>query len=241
MNNKTVIISGSGSLAMAFASKLQAEDWQVAMLGRKKPENFSGIFLNCDFNQPEQIRQAVRLAKENLGSFSAAVHTAVSRIVRKRILDISAEDFTQSFSVDIFGGFVFLQSAAEFMKDQGFGHLVAISTEAVENKEAPMGMAGYASAKYALKGMLKIFKQELEKKQIAVCALAPGFMETKLNSDLPPRLIDFIKEQQGGQLISPDQVAETLNQILNMPFNSCSGKNFFIKPGHKLNVESRDF
>jgi NAD(P)-dependent dehydrogenase (short-subunit alcohol dehydrogenase family) len=229
MTKPTAIITGSGALATAFAKKLSNLNWQVAILSRKKSPDFDGLFYECDFTQTEQVVKAVALAQKDLGEISAAIHTAVSPIVRKRALDISVEDFETAFSVDVFGGFAFLQSVGRLMKQQGQGRIVALLTEAIEGKAVPAAMAGYVSAKFAVKGLLKVLHQELEASNIAVSALAPGFMDTPLNSDLPPRLIEFMKEQQGGKLTTPENGAEVLYQVLTLPPAECAGKTFFVQ------------
>lgn len=242
MTNNTAIISGSGALATAFAQKLTDCGWQAALLSKSKPKNFAGLFYLCDFTSAQQVKDTVLAASRQLGGLTAAIHTAVSPIARKRTLDISVSEFTDSFLVDVFGGFAFFQSAGRIMKEQGHGRIVALTSEAIESPEAPSAMAGYVSAKFALKGLLKVLHRELAGAHIAVSALAPGFMDTPLNRDLPPRLIEFIKEQRGGELTTPIRVAEALYDILTMPEQECAGKTFFVfADRHSPPSQSKNF
>ena len=240
MDNRTIIISGSGALATAFFNKLSGLGWQVAILALHEPKNFNGFFFKCDFTQDKEIETAVLKVKEQLGTITAAVHTAVSPICRKRALDISYKEFVGAFLVDVFGGFVFAQAVGRIMKEQGFGRIIALSSEAVEDKSAPAGMAGYVSAKFAVKGWLKVMSQELGNFNVAVSALAPGFMDTPLNRDLPSRLLEFIAERQGGKLVTPEEVADVLGKVLTLQHKDCSKKTFFVRPGGGF-IPGQDF
>jgi NAD(P)-dependent dehydrogenase (short-subunit alcohol dehydrogenase family) len=212
------------------------------VFARSKRKNNQVLFYECDFTQPQKIFNTVNLAISDLGEIHAGIHTAVSPILRKRAMEITPQDLQESFSVDLFGGMVFLQSIGRHMITQGFGKLLAITTRAIEDQVLPSRMSGYLISKFALKGLLKILHQELFKSNIAVSALAPGFMDTPLNSDLPPRLIELIKEQSQGGLILPEQVGEAVYKILSMNIQESSGKTFFIdSEAETIKLTSRGF
>ena len=77
-------------------------------------------------------------------------------------------------------------------------------------------MGGYVVAKQALAALLKEMHAEVESFGVRVNAVAPDFLDTPLNSDLPQRLIEWGKETRPNNLlVTPKDVADEIYSLIN--------------------------
>ena len=89
------------------------------------------------------------------------------------------------------GAFLTARAAAKIMMKQRRGHIVFVSSFAAFHPS--FGQSSYASAKSALIGLAKSLAQELGSRNIRVNVIVPGFMETKMTSDLPETVVDSVR------------------------------------------------
>ncbi len=210
MNKKIIAITGSGGLGTAAAQNFLAAGWQVFILSQT-----SGVagceFIECDITRADQVETSFK----KIPFLDAFIHTAVSRPVIKKIFALSREEFLSSFEVDVFGGFNVIKKAAEVMKGTA-GSILALGSLYAETGVPHPSLAGYVSAKLALRGFLRQLHEELAGTKLRVNMLAPGLVPVGLNKDMPEAVVNFMAEKMPkGFVQSPAEVAEALFEITN--------------------------
>ncbi|MES2203234.1 MAG: SDR family oxidoreductase [Patescibacteria group bacterium] len=220
---KILISGGMGGIGRATAVRLAKDGHRVCVLYHHTPKDTADAFvaslgeghtaLPCDMSQTAQIGDMVQEAYERLGGLDVCVHAAVSPLVRQKMATITLQDFRAQFEVTTFGGLALFQAVLPYLQQQKRGVLIGITSATLEGR-APSGMAGYLAAKFALHGVLRDLAAEVGA-AIAVHELAPGFVDTPLNADLPQPVREFITSRTPTQ--TPEDVAADIAKLCVLP------------------------
>jgi 3-oxoacyl-[acyl-carrier protein] reductase len=97
--------------------------------------------------------------------------------VGRPLEEISVDDWTAIFRVNVDGAFYFAQAAAPTMKRQGRGRIINISSGAGLGVSLT-GIQAYASAKAAQIGLTRQLAHELGQFGVTVNNVAPGFVRS---------------------------------------------------------------
>lgn len=242
MRQKNAVITGAGGLGVAIAKKFLQEGYQVFLLSKTKKELFADFaqqfkFLVCDLSDESQVASAFALIEAQAGPIDACVHTAVSPLVRKNILDVSKEEFKSQFQTDLFGGFSVFKCAAAIMKEQGSGSIIGVSSIYTEPGIAHPPLAGYVSSKFALRGLLRELAEELAPFSVRVNAVAPSFVATGLNKAVPERMVEFLKEKNPMRsLVTPEDVASVIFFLCSDAARTLTGLHIPVSFGECMNL-----
>ena len=208
-----VISGGRGGVGSAIGKKLLEEGFTVIALGRTASSG-DPSFVQCDITNERSAADAIAAIVKTHGSINLAVHAAVGRILRKNLLDMGRAEFEEQFAVDVFGGFCFLREAGKIMKEQRSGALIGILSRVIYPGVSHPKMGGYVVAKNAMRGLLAELDQELSPFNVRVNGIAPDFMDTSLNADLPKEVRQFIIERgTAGSIRTPEDVARAVSYL----------------------------
>ncbi|MDQ7251203.1 oxidoreductase [Dongia sedimenti] len=86
------------------------------------------------------------------------------------------DQLTHIFAVDVFAPFRIIRTALPYLRAQGSGHIVNITS--VAGRAPAAGYSLYAAVKFALEGLSASLAQELAPFGIKVTAVAPGAFRT---------------------------------------------------------------
>lgn len=220
----TIISGGQGGIGAATATRLARDGYTIGLLVRTESKTVteflqtlpgSGHFYCiCDVSKEEDVIRSIETILGKTKTIDVLIHTAVEPIIRKSALHITSQEFRKQFEVDTFGGFNLFSHIGNIMKKQNHGSIIGVLTVAIEENGNGGNMVGYVSSKFALKGLLRELSKELSKNNVRVNAVSPGFVPTKLNADLPERIIDFVKEASPiKQVTSAEDVANVISEI----------------------------
>ncbi len=229
---KVAIVCGYGDVGKAVAKKLAEQGYAVAIISRSFDANSEYVFFKCDIRDMAQVQEAVRQITEKFNNIDACIYTAASEIKRQHMLDLSAEEFREDFETLVFGGFNVLKEIGQVMKNQKHGTVIGVTSAVTEPNYASGKMGGYVAAKYALRGVLRQMNHELLGHGVRVHAVAPGFMRTKLNKDIPGRMDDFLVEKNPMKhLVTPEEVAEVVLFLISDKAKYLSGLSVPVTAG----------
>lgn len=163
-----LVTGASRGIGRATAERLRADGWKV-----ETAERASGV----DLRDPDQARAAV----ERLPRIDALVANA-GVIVRKSALEHSLQDWRGVIDLNLTSVFVLAQAAARRMVEQGGGAIVLMASQLAFF--GGVNASSYAASKGGLVQLAKSLSNELAGRGVRVNAVAPGWIETDMTSDI---------------------------------------------------------
>lgn len=125
------------------------------------------------------------------------------------VLRMKDEDFDAVLNTNLRGAFFFLREAAKIMTRQRDGRIINISS--VVGQMGNAGQINYSAAKAGLIGMTKSAAKELGSRSVTVNAVAPGFIETDMTSNLAEEVRkSYVSAIPLGRLGSAQDVADAV-------------------------------
>ncbi len=116
------------------------------------------------------------------------------------------DDFKDIMQVNLYAPVLISQYAIKEMLKRKKGTIINISS--ISGIDITSGNAAYGASKAALISVTKTMARELAKINIRVNAIAPGFVETSMNKQIPPEYMNSVMQQIAlGRLAKPEEVA----------------------------------
>ena len=131
--------------------------------------------------RPRKLKLAPVKGTAAFGSLDVLVNNAGIGFYRL-FLDTTLEEWERVLRINLTGAFLVAQAAARRMVEQGSGRISNISS--VSAQRGGTGRAAYGSSKAALTLLTKVMAVELAPAGIAVNAIAPGPIATRLTEHL---------------------------------------------------------
>jgi NADP-dependent 3-hydroxy acid dehydrogenase YdfG len=165
--SRTAVIAGAGpGLGESIARKFADEGLEVALLARTEsyletlaedlPTRAIGV--PTDLADPGEIDAAFQVVREEFGPVGVLVNHA-SSAAWSGIRDGSLENFERAWRVAARGGYACSAAVVDGMVDRGDGTILFTgATSAIRGRA---GAVGFASAKFAVRGLAQSLAQEL--------------------------------------------------------------------------------
>jgi NAD(P)-dependent dehydrogenase (short-subunit alcohol dehydrogenase family) len=178
---KTWFITGiSRGLGLALAQAVLADGDAVigtVRSGRPALEAAPGKLqvVTLDVADGAAAETAIRQAFARAGRIDVIVNNAGYGLLgaTEKATD---QELARIFAVDVFAPFRIIRAALPFLRAQGSGHIVNITS--VAGRAPAAGYSLYAAVKFALEGLSVSLAQELAPFGINVTAVAPGAFRT---------------------------------------------------------------
>lgn len=233
--NKIVIITGAGSgmgkeLCRYFAERgwavgaadISSEGAQntVAELSPLHPHIFS---IGVDTRVSGDVKNMIAACIKRFGRVDALVNNAgITDKQHRRILDTPYTIWQDIVSTNVTGSYTCLKECAEFMRKQGAGNIVNITSLLGQRGYARMGDAAYGISKAALEMLTECAALELAESHINVNSAYPGVkVHTGFFDDLDP---DEKKE-----LAEPGILNELVYLLCMLEPGELSGKSICVQ------------
>jgi 3-oxoacyl-[acyl-carrier protein] reductase len=211
------VTGGSHGLGYAIAQNLLAEGCRVAICARdgKRLSDAAavlgaGVFAQtADVAKPGQVEAFIEAAAGHFGQLDILVHSAGGG--GGAGLGAPDAEFIQSLEVNAVAGLRAARAAVPFMRRQGRGRIIFISS--VYGRESG-GRTGYNMAKAAEISLAKALSRELASDNILVNSVAPGSLMfpgsswERRQQQNPEGIAAFVKSDLPlGRFGKPEEVA----------------------------------
>ena len=165
-----------------------------------------GIKLNVTDN--EQIASLIKSVNEDFGSIDILINNA--GITRDNILLRMKEDeWEDIINTNLSSLYKMSKSVLRGMIKKRSGRIISITS--VVGAMGNAGQSNYAAAKAGMIGFTKSLAREVGVRGITVNAVAPGFIETDMTSNLPGEQKEALASQiPMGRLGTADEVANAV-------------------------------
>lgn len=219
VNGKVILVTGSAQGLGAAICKTMAEDGAKVIatdVNESKLEKMVDEILGSGGNiksysmnvgDEKNVEEVIHKIIEGYGHIDAVINNAGIDFT-KSIEEISYDEWNKVIQVNLTGPFNVSKAVYPFMKKNGSGHIVNITSTAA--KRAWPNATAYHASKWGLLGLSHALHSEARKDHIKVTALVAGGMQT-------PFILERFPEVDPNVLQDPKNVAETVKYILCQP------------------------
>lgn len=196
---KSVFVTGgSGGIGEKICEKFAKNGCFVGVgynANKEAAENLArkigGIAVKINVSDSSSVTEAIEKFAKRCGEVDVLVNCAGTALPIKTILDVSEEEYDKTFDVNMKGIFLVTKAVLPHMLEKG---------GAIINVSSMWGIVGgsceavYSATKAAVIGFTKALAKEFAGANIRVNAIAPGYIETKMNSAFSENDKELIKE-----------------------------------------------
>ncbi|MEC4985963.1 MAG: 3-oxoacyl-[acyl-carrier-protein] reductase [Oscillatoria sp. PMC 1068.18] len=193
------LASEGAKVVVNYARSSQAAEEVVAEITAAGGE---AIARQADVSDEAQVDNLVKQTLEKFSKVDILVNNA--GITRDTLLlRMKPKDWQAVIDLNLTGVFLCTRAVSKLMLKQKSGRIINIAS--VAGQMGNPGQANYSAAKAGVIGFTKTVAKELAQRGITVNAIAPGFIETDMTSDLKSdEILKYIPLNRYGK---PEEVA----------------------------------
>lgn len=226
LKGQTAFITGSTrGIGLAIAKAFAKQGVHIILNGRRpvsetliaeiRAFGVECIGISGDISNSEEVKEMVKKANE-FAPVTILVNNA-GMTNDKLLLRMNEQDFEQVLKVNLTGSFNMTQQLLKGMLKQRKGTIINISS--VSGLMGNVGQANYAASKAGLIGFTKTVAREIAPRKITCNAIAPGFIETDMTSELSDKIREEMTKniplQHFGQV---EDIANTAVFLAKSPY-----------------------
>ena len=217
---RVLITGGSRGIGRACSLAFAQRGARVAVnfrhgreAAQRTLEQLSGgphALIQADVADPEAVKDMVDQAVEELGGLDIVVNNAGISLLHP-IEDLDYEQWREAWnrtlSINLLGPANVMYCVARFMKHNGGGRIVNVSSRGAFRGEPEQ--PAYGASKAGLNALSQSLASRLAQDKIFIGVVAPGFVETDMSSSkLEGATGDRIRQQSPlGRVARPEEVA----------------------------------
>ena len=193
-------------VALCCKSSRQAVEELAADLNAQRPD--SALAVLADVGDSAQVDRMFNQIEEALGPVEVLVNNA-GVAQQKLFTQLTDADWDRIFDVSVKGTFYCCRRAAPGMIRRHRGSIINLSS--MWGQVGASCEVHYSAAKGAVIAFTKALAQELGPSGIRVNCVAPGVINTEMNSALSPETLEALRDETPlGVIGTPEDVAESI-------------------------------
>lgn len=223
MTRTALVTGGVSGLGEANAQRLRQDGVKVITVDVNPSADFV-----VDITDAEQLEELAA----KVPPVSIVVNSAGIVGPNAPFWDVSDEDWARTLAVNLTGTFNVCRVFAPPMREAGWGRIVNIASMA--GKHGNPNLAAYSASKAAVIGLTKSIGKELATSGVLVNAVAPAVIETPMNTQNTPEVLDLdymrslIPMRRLGR---PEEVAELIAWLCSDRCSFSTGAVYDISGG----------
>ncbi len=238
--NKVVLVTGAArgigkATALLFAkegAKLivnysKSEKEANELVQEIKKIGSDAIAIKCDVSEEEQVKKMFETAIKKFGKIDVLVNNAGI------VFDLPIEEKTiaqwkRTMDVNLLGTFLCSKHAMLIMKKQNSGAIVNVSSNNALNSFGAGEEMDYNATKAGIITLTRDFSRKLAPFGRVNC-VAPGWVDTDLNKELPKELIERETKKIGlKRFAKPEEIAKAILFLASDDASYVSGSTLLI-------------
>ncbi|MBR6756236.1 MAG: 3-oxoacyl-ACP reductase FabG [Peptococcaceae bacterium] len=181
-------LAGHPVVLQYFQSKEKAEN----IAAKLRKQNAQVLLVQADLRQQTEVERMVQEVETQWGKVGILINNA-GIAQQKLFTDITAEEWHNMFAVHVDGAFYCTQAFLPAMISAKNGKIIFISS--MWGQVGGSCEVHYSAAKGALQAMSQALAKELGPSGIRVNCVAPGFIQTAMNSQFDTETVNMLKEE----------------------------------------------
>ena len=241
-----LVTGGARGLGLAISQTLIAEGARVVVnylssqavaeqLATEFPQQVFAY--QADVTDKAQVEQLFAAAEAHFGTAitsvvnNALIHFQFNGDARPKMEELTAQHLQQQFDGAVVAALNTTQAALPKMKAQGFGRIVNIGTNLVQNPVVPYH--DYTAAKAALLAFTRTAAHELGEFGINVNMLSGGLLQsTDASKATPDAVFDLIAASTPLRTVTtPEEFAAAIMMFLSPYSRAVTGQNLIVDGG----------
>jgi NADP-dependent 3-hydroxy acid dehydrogenase YdfG len=166
----------------------------------------------ADVGDPAQVADLTKRVLERWRRIDLLVNNAGTNIRERRFRELNPESWQLLRRANLDGAFYCIRSVLPGMLEQRSGQIVNICSVAGK-RAGPLGGAGYAATKFAMRALGTCLAAEEKDNGIRVTNIYPGEVNTPI-LDIRP---DPVTAEQRARMLQPEDVATAVRFIAMLP------------------------
>ncbi|MBS4728587.1 3-oxoacyl-ACP reductase FabG [Mycobacterium sp. SM1] len=221
------VTGGSRGIGAAIARHLASVGAAVAIGYRNRAAQAEQVAMSIttaggtaicvagDVSNENEVDQAFARIEAELGPVGILVNNAGAHR-GGRVQKLTLDDWRLVHDASLTSAFLCARRAVPRMIERRGGRIINVTS--VVGLNGFPGDAAYASAKAGLIGLTKALALELARDQIAVTAVAPGFVDTEMTRGLAPSVLARIERTiPAHRQATADEIAQTVGFLAAGP------------------------
>lgn len=246
LTEQTVLVTGAGrGLGAAIATAFAREGAKVVINYRnsqataeKLAANLGphAVALQADVRDANAVQHMVKQAELTHGPITTVIHNALADYSfngddRATLDTLTAQEVLSQHNTAVIGALNVMQATTAAMAAAGFGRIVTIGTNLVQNPVVPYH--DYTSAKAALLALTRTAAAELGPKGITVNMVSGGLLRTTdASATTPTDVFDYIAGVTPLRAVTTPQEAADAVLFFASPWaRAVTGQNLIVDGG----------
>lgn len=194
-----LIIGGTGGIGSETAKSFLAQGDRVCITYNENQEKAKEIISqdpnNCfayqmDLRQPNSTTSVLENIRSNRGNIDIIIFAPTIQTMPKHFADKEWSSFQENIDVQIKGFYSIVKNVMPQIKSGHKIKFIVLLTDYCLGTP-PAGLSDYITAKYGLMGLAKSLSIELARYGCTINMVSPGMTDTKLLSNVPPKLMEI--------------------------------------------------
>ena len=191
-NKSAVIVGGAGDLGIAILEGILEAGASAVCIdndsrGKKKiqllrDQGYNVKFIETDITNEDNVDKSLIDARDFLNNNINILVNSAGIQRRASSEDFTIEDWNDVIAVNLTSAFNYCKKIGKYMIEDGYGKIVNIAS--MQSFLGGVTIPAYAASKGGIAQLTKALSNDWASKGIRVNAIAPGYMDTQLNTKL---------------------------------------------------------
>ncbi|MFZ6024738.1 MAG: SDR family oxidoreductase [Bacteroidota bacterium] len=244
--NTALIIGATGGIGYATCKELalkgfnvivhynRNEEKAIKIKGELEKTGVSVIICKADICMQTEVAEMFSMINRKMGAIDVLINCSTIAVPIIPIKNTDWQNIQNHLDISVKGMFNLFSNAIPVMTDQGYGRIIALSTQAIETTP-PKGWIGYVTAKSALAGLCKSMAVELASLNITVNMVSPGMTTTELIADMPEKARLIVASKSPiKRLANPEDIAAAICFLASEEASYITGETIRVNGGQVM-------